>query len=57
MFISSLVEALHILGLLLSEVFRIFKFSLIIKLATTKLNNLEQPKLSNINIFRQATLC
>ena len=57
MFISSLVEALHILGLLLSEVFRIFKFSLIIKLATTKLNNLEQPKLSNINIFRQAALC
>ena len=26
------------------------------KFTTTKLKNLEQPKLSNINIFRQATL-
>ena len=53
-FISSLVEGLHILGLLLSEMFRISEILLIIRFTTTKLKNLEQPKPSNINIVRQA---
>ena len=53
-FISSLVEGLHILGLLLSEIFRISEILLIIRFTTTKLKNLEQPKPSNINIVRQA---
>ena len=44
------------LYLLLSEIFRIFKFLLIIEFTTTKFRNLKQQKISNINIVRKPTL-